>query len=131
MIYHRSEDCIVGADVQESVLNCRGQNVFSVKTQLQHTFSTLLGRNRSFSRKLNNLNLDPSMRSCDGLKNKFSQLLVVRLPLMFLNSEMASEKKKTDNRTWRLSVIVKDTPRGVGGLNEVLYGEVLPGGPTP
>ena len=97
MIYHRSEDCIVGADVQESVLNCRGQNVFSVKTLLQHTFSTFLGRGRSFSLKLNNLNLDPSMRSCDGLKNKFSQLLVVRLPLMFLNSEMASEKKK-ENR---------------------------------
>ena len=54
--------------MQESVLNCRGQNVFSVKTQLQHTFSTLLGRDRSFSRKLNNLNLDISMRSCDGLK---------------------------------------------------------------
>lgn len=50
---------------------------------------------------------------------------------MFLNSEMASEKKKTDSRIWRLSVIVKDTPRGVGGLNEVLYGEALPGGPTP
>ena len=83
--------------MQESVLNCRGQNVFSVKTLLQHTFSTFLGRGRSFSLKLNNLNLDPSMRSCDGLKNKFSQLLVVRLPLMFLNSEMASEKKK-ENR---------------------------------
>ena len=36
---------------------------------------------------------------------------------MFLNSEMASEKKKkkTDRRTWRLSVIVKDIPEGGGG----------------
>ena len=61
--------------MQESVLNCRGQNVFSVKTQLQHTFSTLLGRDRSFSRKLNNLNLDISMRSCDGLKNQMFSAL--------------------------------------------------------
>ena len=80
--------------MQESVLNCRGQNVFSVKTLLQHIFSTLVGRCRSFSRKLNNLNLDPSLRSCHGLKKKISQLLVVRLPLMFLNSQMASEKKE-------------------------------------
>ena len=75
LIYHRSDDCIVGADVQESVLNCMGQNAFSVKTLLQHTFSTLLGRGRSFSRKLNNLNLDPSMRSCDGLKKQIFSAL--------------------------------------------------------
>ena len=75
LIYYKSEDSILGVDVQESVLSRRGPNVISVKTLLMHIFFTLLGRGRSFSRKLNNLNLNPFMRSCDGLKKQIFSAL--------------------------------------------------------